>query len=362
MNVTVNILQAERILRNAISDVKEGNGESYSSQYEDIEKVITGTHLTYRYILMTALIAKATNDKCNPLALQAGAELNGAYDARSVCHKVLVPIERELLNGRLGSSNEPFLNKPARYQELSLSNAVRRGNDLDLLKTSIKILEKIEFSHHAYDCLKDAILATFKRKSKDINDYLQLKPEINQQTSFIRFAELLIEKSFEGETCSLLVGLTYNIMSLSLSKDFDVRVHKSNQAGSSSNEISDVDVYHENNLLYTVEVKDKIYSESDVNHAISKAVMSGINSIVFAVGPRGSLQGRSQSDLIYEWSRKGVNLFFVDVISHFTSTLSYAPKVELELFISFLNYHVDKSSIKDDTLSHIVCCIKKLDW
>ena len=38
---------------------------------------------------------------------------------------VIVPFDTEVLNKALGGSNEPFLNKPARFPELSTSNAVR---------------------------------------------------------------------------------------------------------------------------------------------------------------------------------------------------------------------------------------------
>lgn len=94
-----------------------------------IDYIIDNTHLTYKYILFTAILSKATDASINALCLQKKSELPGAYDARTVCHKVIVPFEMETLEKALGGSNEPFLNKPARFPELSKSNAVRRGND-----------------------------------------------------------------------------------------------------------------------------------------------------------------------------------------------------------------------------------------
>lgn len=90
-----------------------------------VDDVLEHTHLTYKYILVTALTAKATDESVNPLRLQAKSALPGAYDARSICHGVIVPFDTEVLNKALGGSNEPFLNKPARFPELSTSNAVR---------------------------------------------------------------------------------------------------------------------------------------------------------------------------------------------------------------------------------------------
>ncbi|RIH70479.1 hypothetical protein BJG01_09920 [Vibrio splendidus] len=358
MSVTVNASQANKLFRSAITDVNQNSWTPNSLQSKQIEDVILGTHLTYRYILTTGLIAKATNESCNALTLQAGSSLQGAYDARSICHGVLVPIERELLGGRLGESNEPFLNKPARYPELSTLNAVRRGNDARLLETTIGVLSSLTSSEHAYQCLKDCVYYILQRKSRNLSDYLISSDSSLQQTSLIRFADGLLSQSFEGETCALLVGATYNVMGLAQSRSFDVKVHKVNQAGSSSKEVSDVDVYENGMLIHTIEVKDKAFTPEDVQHAINKAVMSGSKSLVFAVGPRGALRGSSWAELTQLWSQQGVNLYFVNVLDHFVSTLSSIPSIDIRSVLDVINYHADQSKVKDDTFEHLVQCSK----
>ena len=110
---------------------------------QKISEILRGTHKTYRYILVTALLAKATNGEVNILSLQKGDGEDGKYDARSLCHKVLVPFETLKLPGCLGSSNEPYLNKPARFVSLSLTNAVRRGRDFQTLSDVIDVLSNI---------------------------------------------------------------------------------------------------------------------------------------------------------------------------------------------------------------------------
>ena len=120
---------------------------------EFIDYVIDNTHLTFKYILFTAVLAKATDSSINPLCLQKKSELPGAYDARTVCHKVIVPFEMETLEKALGGSNEPFLNKPARFPELDKNNAVRRGNDQELLDALCDNLPTIQTSEDAYECL-----------------------------------------------------------------------------------------------------------------------------------------------------------------------------------------------------------------
>lgn len=129
---------------------------------DDIAKtiniVLTGTHKTYRYILVNALLAKATNEKVNALSLQKGDGKGGKFDARSLCHKVIVPFEKLELPGCLGDSNEPFLNKPARFVSLSTTNAVRAGKDRETLENLISILSQISTSDQAFAYLKSAMV------------------------------------------------------------------------------------------------------------------------------------------------------------------------------------------------------------
>lgn len=109
-----------------------------------IDFILRGSHKTYRYVLVTALLAKSTNKDVDILSLQAKDDSAGAYDARSLCHKVIVPFERSTYPNSLGGSNEPFLNKPARFQRLAKTNAVRSGNDSETLESLIKILSEIQ--------------------------------------------------------------------------------------------------------------------------------------------------------------------------------------------------------------------------
>lgn len=100
------------------------------SHKDFIDFVIDNTHLTFKYILFTGILSKATDPTINALCLQAGSSLPGAYDARTVCHKVIVPFEMETLEKALGGSNEPFLNKPARFPELSKTDVLLPVKDV----------------------------------------------------------------------------------------------------------------------------------------------------------------------------------------------------------------------------------------
>jgi hypothetical protein len=83
--------KAEKVLRTA----------NENPVYQDdtigvsIDSILRGPHKTYRYVLVTALLAKSTNKDVDILSLQAKDNSVGAYDARSLCHKVIVPYIEE---------------------------------------------------------------------------------------------------------------------------------------------------------------------------------------------------------------------------------------------------------------------------
>jgi len=362
VSVTIDDYRANTIFRNAIDEVLNEGWQPNSQYSNEVNTVILGTHKTYRYILINGLLAKATNELCNPVALQAGSNLDGAFDARSLCHGVVVPIERELLGGRLGASNEPFLNKPARFTELSLSNAVRRGNDSRILETTIKILSNIKTSEQAYILLKDAIYYIFHRESRNISDYLADSEDGFHKSSLVDFANDLVNISVEGETCALLVGVTFDIIGIAMRRNFEVKTHKVNQAGSSSKEVSDIDVYENGLLLYTAEVKDKQFLRQDVDHAVSKVAMMGHNSLIFIKGPRGYLRGDTEDQLTNFYKNKSFSLYFFNIIDFFTSNLSLAPTIDKNQFLELINHHADSAKVKDETFKHLAECARRQGW
>ena len=115
------------------------------SVMQELNEILGHDHKTFRYILLNGILAKCTNYNVDPIALQAGAAIVGAFDARSLCHKVLVPFEQEFMDDRLGGSNEPFLNKPARFKTLSRENAVRGGKDKSTLSHIISLFDVEQF-------------------------------------------------------------------------------------------------------------------------------------------------------------------------------------------------------------------------
>ena len=327
-----------------------------------IKDVLSGTHKTYKYILLTGLLAKSTNNNANPIALQAGAPLNGAYDARSLCHNVIVPFERDFLNRALGGSNEPFLNKPARFTHLSDKNAVRKGNDKETLLTLIYIFGKIRNSQEAIEYLSCALEMLHVRitELKNLDDtHIKYSPTLIEIFEFIIN---FLEMPFEGETCTIVVGTLERLYYKKQSETYSVAVHNVNQSGASSKEIGDIDIYKGNKYLYSIEVKDKTFTEYDVEHAFNKIIKEKGKKGEFIYGPRANYDYKSVESKLKEFEEKGFYTLLHDIFSYTKYCLF---KIDIDNKNEFLNALIQVATeinCKEATKKWIQELLVKLNW
>ena len=351
---TVNQKAALLVFRSAIAIAKDESKEIPGTEWDvEIKTIIQGKHLTFRYILITALLGKATNPKINALSLQAGADVEGAYDARSLCHSVVVPLERQLLNRSLGASNEPFLNKPARFPTISPSNAVRAGKDRALLLILYKVLSEVETSEQAFNGLCIAVRSAIARQTDRIELFPQPSESLDSHLKVIEFVEAFVTKSIEGQVAALTVGTTLSLY-FELFEGFEVIIHPVNQSGASSNEVADIDIKKNDKIFVAVEVKDKIFSVQDVDHAAFKANQYGLKSLTFIIGVHGACVGSSLENVAQTvFQERGVNVIFVDLISFVRSLIALCPSLSFTTFFAKLQDCASTIRVKDDVLEHL---------
>lgn len=314
-------------------------------------QIISNTHLTYKYILFTALLSKATDGNINALCLQAGSTLPGAYDARTICHSVIVPFEMEVLGKALGGSNEPFLNKPARFPELNKNNPVRRGNDqalLNLLCDNLPLLDQRE----AFSCLICFLrYAIAIRKDKEKVLEISIPYSVNQPSTLAKYIFTALQESYEGEVLTLMAAGMYYLMFQD--KDYIVEVHPVNQSGASGREISDLDIYQSGILFLANELKDKEYSETDVRHAADKVIEAGGDKLIFIEGPRGGCTLSRKSSLIKEYAKKNFHLVILPAWDFFNSSIALLPNIDCEKFMHFILQKALDTKFKIETIDYL---------
>lgn len=351
---TVDQRAAEQVFREAITIAQDDSRQIPGTEWDiEIRTIIQGKHLTFRYILVTALLGKATNPSINALALQAGADAEGAYDARSLCHRVVVRLERQLLSSSLGGSNEPFLNKPARFPMISPSNAVRAGKDKELLLILHKVLSEIETSEQSFNGLCTAVRQTIERQATRSGLLSQLSESANSHLKIIDFVDAFVTKSIEGQVAAIVTGTILSTY-FDQFEGFEVIVHPVNQSGASSNEVADIDIKKNGKNFVAVEVKDKQFSEQDVDHAAFKASQYGLKSITFVIGVNGICIGSSLEQIATTvLLTRNVNVIFVDLVPFIRAVIALGPEFPFANFFAKLQYYAIVTRVRDEVYEHM---------
>ena len=347
-------IKAEMRLREACARAKDSLPDP--SCASDVRLILEGKHLTFRYILLTALLGKSTDPSVNARSLQAGAGVSGAYDARSLCHKVIVPLEDELFAGALGGSNEPFLNKPARFPMIDPGNAVRKGEDqtaLDRLYTIACLLE--EKPEEAFDALIIACAALHA-----IGDRRKVAfPQRVDSAGVLRLLQRLLSESSGGEIPVLLAGTVLRLLYSQMTGECAVAISPVNQAGSSSREAGDIELWAGGRLEGSIEVKDKKVGMTDVQHALRKAREGGAERFIFLQGGQAPRLLRSElRDLQQEAMALGIE-FTVWKLSSLVSFAATLPGLDWDDALTTIQGILREGRMSDDTIQVVKMAINE---
>lgn len=338
---------------------KKSNESGYlpNSMLKDkLEYIINSNEKTYKYILINALVAKAAMPEINPICLQKKSKLLGAYDARSHCHNVIVPFEKEYLEGALGNSNEPFLNKPARAEELSKQNPTRGGDGKKILFLLCDILPTIKDPSYAFHLLVESLffISKVRESNKDRFTYKEIENSIPNTEIFLNS---LLESTYGGETLSLAIGIVMKAFVEGVEGRTRVEVHKVNQSGASSKEISDIDVYLNDAILYTIEVKDKNFSKEDILHAMRKSMEGNAKSLFFISGNKGRFIGdEKDKDIVRNFAKKNnfslKIMYYKEFISFLLTLTVWSEKNKF--IMKYVQEIFSDAQMKDTTIQYVL--------
>lgn len=240
-----------------------------------LNEVLAAKDVTFKCILVTGLLAKYTERQINPRALQVSSSLMGAYDARSLCHEVVVPFEKE--HGDLwGLSNEPFVNKPARHPEHDKANKQLRNK-----KLAAPLHDILEFAHRAKwaDCF--AMLVHVLRVGK-LRLTSRVAAQANTDASYQRVVDFVAAFLREAEGGARLVAVTGAFLTL-LKDGFEVRVHPPNVSDKFGKTAGDIEVRRDGVLVSASECKHRQLTLGDVQHGLKKAREYGLREYCFVV-------------------------------------------------------------------------------
>jgi len=228
-----------------------------------LEAVLSAPDVTFKYILVTGLLAKCVNPAVHPRALQVASKLKSAYDARSLCHEVVVKFEKP--KGDLwGLSNEPSVNKQARHPEHKKTNKQLRNR-----KLAASLHDALEFANGAS---ADEVFAMFVHVLRLSQQRAAAQPTANLQveTSYRRVIDFVSTFLRETDGGSRLVAVVGAFVTL-LNEGQTVKVFPPNYADEFAKTAGDIELYQDDTLVSAYECKQRPVTLDDICHGIRKA-------------------------------------------------------------------------------------------
>lgn len=286
-----------------------------------IKQVLDRNIISYTYILVTGLLGRRTNNNANAFALQAHSKLEGAYDARSLCHKVVVPFEHA--HGNMwGYSNEPFLSKAVRHPEFNKSNPQLK------YKAEALVLHRVlNWANEADDeNLFEALVYVMRLGNRRMQSAPKVETGQGGNLATIRcFLEKFLSGSADGGSrLTAVVG----VFVAAFNSDARVRVYKPNVSDRYAEHAGDVELIVDKKVTSAYECKDKPYNDSDIQNDIAKGQEHGLFEYVF-------VSGFHSEEIEYDFSndieRTGLDLYSVhlpDVLDKWTLALSVKKRTE----------------------------------
>lgn len=172
--------------------------------------------------------------------MQVSSNLPGAYDARSLCHNVVVSFEKSRGN-LFGLANEPFLNKPARHKEHDKSNPL--GNQR-LAATLHNVLDDAHnASREELFQMLVYILRVAKKSADNINQV-----NIDTEPNYFHVINFVNNFIAEADGGVRLVAVTGTFLSL-LNQEFNVKVYPPNVPDKFAKTAGDIEIWNEQVLI-----------------------------------------------------------------------------------------------------------------
>ena len=208
-------------------------------------------------------------------------------------------------------------------------------------------------SEQSFNGLCTAVRQTIEKQAARSGLLSQLSESADSHLKIIDFVNAFVTKSIEGQVAAIVAGTILSTY-FDQFEGFEVIVHPVNQSGASSNEVADIDIKKNGKNFVAVEVKDKQFSEQDVDHAAAKASQYGLKSITFVIGVNGICIGSSLEQVANTvLLRRNVNVIFVDLVPFIRAVSALCPEFLFANFFAKLQYYAIVTRVRDEVYEHI---------
>jgi hypothetical protein len=253
--------------------------------------LLDSTDKTYHYVLITQLVSKVANPQLNARSLQDRADVEGSFDPRTVCKKVIVRFERAQLEGALGRSPDPYVNNPVRVPLLTKADRGSKS-DPEMWDKLCDVVDAVELNdaQFAKDVFRQVLLEIYRKLgSTEIKYDVPLRASLAQVAATIE--QFSREKSGGDRPLALTAALFQTIGKYLELFEPEVRRGKITATDVALGQVADIEcVDHEGKIVVAVEVKDRIVTVSDLEEKLGIARQRGVKELfLYRAGEVGKL-------------------------------------------------------------------------
>jgi hypothetical protein len=262
-----------------VGEPKDPLGEGHSL-IPLIKDCLTSTTKTYHYVLPTQLLAKSISPELDVHSLQVAYNAPGAFDARTLAHKVIVPFDRA--NHRvLGGAPEPYVNNPVRVPAViaAYREQQKAKTDWDKLVTILDAVEETNDAAFTKQVLEQVLVEIYKLLSEAVVVY----PTPNRVS--LHKANDLIEQYLAtgsgGDRMEAVCTALFQTISARFGIFDDVRRERVNAPDAFSGMLADIECWLEDRVVLLVEVKDRALTLIQLDDKLDHARAKHIAEILF---------------------------------------------------------------------------------
>jgi len=292
---------------------------------------------SYRYVLPTQLLAKVVDSTLDATCLQAARGGRGAFDARSLSTKVIVPFDREN-ESVLGGSPTPYVNNPLRVPEVSNEYRSQQKDkagwdNLVLVLGKVEEIDSLDFTRAV---LENTMYEVYLLLSRSKITY-PIPKRISHSQTIQLILDLLTNPS-NGDHPLAVSSALFQTMINRFSLFNRISRSKVNASDIATGQVADIDCYRDGSLVLAVEVKDKEITLDDMRDKLPKCREKGVDNLLFITTKGIDKNSRGEIDkLIVDQYAVGLSVYLVEIrefIDNFLTIFDDERRIELVSQIS----------------------------
>jgi hypothetical protein len=255
-----------------------------------IRSTLTSKSKSYHYVLPAQVLAKCINPALDAHAVQAGFDTEGAYDARTPAHKVIVPFDQQNFKV-LGGSPEPYANNPLRIPAITkeFRSAQKRKGDWDNL---VAILDAVQEQNRENftQLVFDQVLYEIYKLLADVQVTYPTPNRISLDGTYKLVNKYLVAKA-GGDRIEVVTTALFRAVATRFHLFDDVRREKVNAADQASGMTADIECWADGKIVLLVEVKDRALTLTQLSTKLDRARAEHIAEVLFV-----AQQGKDAED------------------------------------------------------------------